>query len=289
MHVATIGPIVIGDEATGLTLIAGPCMAESLDLCLEIADVVSGICTRLGIPYVFKASFDKANRTSHEAPRGPGLDEGLAILAAVRDQIGIPVLTDIHEPNQAKVAAAVVDALQIPAFLCRQTDLLLAAASTGTCVNVKKGQFMAPADMTHVAAKLASVGNRNILLTERGISFGYNTLVVDYTAIPIMRQIGYPVCMDVTHAVQRPGGGNGRSDGNREYIPCLARAAAAVGIDALFAEVHPNPEAALSDGATMIRLHELEPLLQQVVEIDRLRRMTTCPREGGGPEGHEQG
>lgn len=266
------GTVRIGPQARSLALIAGPCVAESLDLCLEIAHHAKALCNRLGLSYIFKSSFDKANRTSLESYRGPGLEAGLEILARVKAECGVAVCTDIHEPAQAAPVAEVADVLQIPAFLCRQTDLLVAAAKTGRCVSIKKGQFMAPWDMRHVVGKIVAQGNHNVLLIERGTSFGYNTLVVDFTSLPIMRSLGYPVCMDATHAVQRPAGEGNRSGGNREFIPHLVRAAVAVGVDALFLEVHPQPEAARSDAASMLRLSDLEGLLAQVVRIDQALR-----------------
>lgn len=253
-----------------LTLIAGPCVVESESLCLQIAHEVKAICQRVGLQYIFKASYDKANRTSIHSFRGPGMQEGLRILAKVRHEVGVPVTTDIHEPWQAEPAAEVVDLLQIPAFLCRQTDLLVAAAHTGKPVNVKKGQFMAPWDMRHVVEKLREAGAVGVALTERGVSFGYNTLVVDFTSLPQMRALGVPVVFDATHSVQLPGGAGSRSGGRREFIPHLVRAAAAVGVDALFMEVHPEPEKGLSDPATMFPLGELEPLLQQAAAIHQI-------------------
>jgi 2-dehydro-3-deoxyphosphooctonate aldolase (KDO 8-P synthase) len=263
-------PVRIARHTIGegtFALIAGPCVIESESLCLHVAREVQAICTRLGIPYIFKASFDKANRTSLRSFRGPGLEEGLRVLAEVKRQTGLPLTTDIHEPWQAERVAAVVDLLQIPAFLCRQTDLLVAAARTGKPVNVKKGQFMAPWDMRHVVEKLRESGASGILLTERGVSFGYNTLVVDFTSLPQMRALGVPVVFDATHSVQLPGGAGARSGGRREFIPHLVRAAVAVGIDALFMEVHPDPDNGLSDPATMFPLSELEALLKQVIAI----------------------
>lgn len=272
MPPATVAGLTVGSPDSRMALIAGPCVAESEALCMEVARHAAAVCERVGMPYVFKASFDKANRTSASGFRGPGMAEGLRILGAVKDALGVPICTDIHEPRQADQAATVADVLQIPAFLARQTDLLLAAAATGRCVNVKKGQFMAPWDMCHVVDKLESAGCRNILLTERGVSFGYNTLVVDLCALPIMRSLGYPVCMDATHAVQQPSAAGGKSGGRREHVAGLARAAAAMGIDALFLEIHPDPSAGLSDSATMLPMRELEPLLQKVVAIDALCR-----------------
>lgn len=262
--------IVFGDNSRPFVLIAGPCVLESPERALMIGKRVKEITNRLGIPYVFKSSFDKANRSSIKSFRGPGLEEGLEILQAIKKELAVPVLTDIHEPEQAEPVAEVVDILQIPAFLCRQTDLLLAAAETGKIVNVKKGQFLAPWDMGKVIDKLLSTGNEKILLTERGVSFGYNNLVVDMTSLPVMRDFGYPVVFDATHSVQRPGARGESSGGDRGFVPYLSRAAAAVGIDALFMEVHDNPEEALSDGPNMLYLNELEELLQEVLAIDAL-------------------
>src|SRR5205085_4925141 len=255
MSAVTVGGFEIGGEAERITLIAGPCVAENYDLCCEIAAAVKAVCVQIGFNYIFKASFDKANRTSGGSYRGGGIDTGLQILSSIRAEFDVPVVTDIHESWQAKPAAEVADVLQIPAFLCRQTDLLHAAGETGKVVNVKKGQFLAPWDMANVVKKVAETGNEQIILTERGASFGYNTLVVDMTSLPQLRELGYPVCFDATHSVQRPGGAGTQSGGAREYIPHLARAATAVGIDALFMEVHPDPEKGLSDSATMYPLH----------------------------------
>jgi 2-dehydro-3-deoxyphosphooctonate aldolase (KDO 8-P synthase) len=267
-----VGPARIGPEAGRLTLIAGPCIVESLDLCREVATTVKALCAEIGFDYIFKASFDKANRTSGGSFRGKGMDAGLEALATIREEFGLPVTTDVHEPWQAEKVAEVADLLQIPAFLCRQTDLLVACAETGTAVNVKKGQFLAPWDMANVVKKLAETGNTNVLQTERGVSFGYNTLVVDMTSLPQMRALGYPVCLDATHSTQMPGAAGTSTGGRREMIPYLARAAAAVGVDALFMEVHPEPEKGLSDAATMFRLSELPALLRQVKEIDAMIR-----------------
>jgi 2-dehydro-3-deoxyphosphooctonate aldolase (KDO 8-P synthase) len=257
-----------------LTLIAGPCVLETRELALEIAGSLAAICRRLGIRYVFKASYDKANRSSGSSFRGPGLEEGLAILAAVRDQVGVPVLTDIHESDQAAAAAAVVDVLQIPAFLCRQTDLLLAAAAavagSDRIVNIKKGQFLAPWDMAQVVAKLRAAGLDNpqqLWLTERGTSFGYNTLVVDYRSLPQLQALGCPVIFDATHSVQQPGGQGSSSGGQREFVAPLARAAVAVGVDGLFMETHPDPDRAPSDGPNMVPLHRMEALLEQLLAL----------------------
>ena len=267
-----VGATRIGPDAGRLTLIAGPCIVESLNLCREIASTVKPLCEEIGFNYIFKASFDKANRTSGGSFRGKGLDAGLDALATIKSEFGLPVTTDVHEPWQAEKVAEVVDLLQIPAFLCRQTDLLLASAETGKAVNVKKGQFLAPWDMANVVKKLADTGNQSILQTERGVSFGYNTLVVDMTSLPQMRALGFPVCLDATHSTQMPGAAGTSTGGRREMIPYLARAAAAVGIDALFMEVHPEPEKGLSDAATMFRLSELGDLLRQVKQIDALVR-----------------
>lgn len=268
---ANIGTVAVGGGAP-LVLIAGPCVIESPERTLMIGREIQAIANRLGMPFIFKASFDKANRSSYTAFRGPGLEAGLRILAEIKQTLAVPVLSDIHEPSQAAPAAKVLDVLQIPAFLCRQTDLLHAAAQTGLPVNVKKGQFLSPAEMKNVAGKLEESGCRSILLTERGSSFGYNNLVVDMRSLSIMRSLGYPVVFDATHSVQLPGGGGDRSAGQREFVPVLSRAAAAVGIDALFLEVHDNPQQALSDGPNMVSLDELESLLEQVLAIDRATR-----------------
>ena len=262
-------------SAKPLTLIAGPCVIESRDLVLQVAEQVSGICQELGIDYVFKASFDKANRSSGKSYRGPGSDEGLKILQEVGESFGVPVLTDIHESHQAAAAAQAVDVLQIPAFLCRQTDLLEAAAQavagTEKVVNVKKGQFLAPWDMAQVVNKMAESGldpaSGRLWLTERGSSFGYNTLVVDYRSLPQLQALGCPVIFDATHAVQQPGGQGTTSGGQREFVAPLARAAVAVGVDGLFLEVHPDPTVALSDGPNMVPLHRLKALLSQLLAL----------------------
>lgn len=255
-----------------LAVIAGPCVIESLDLCLRVARQAKDICDRLGIGYVFKASFDKANRTSIDSFRGPGIDEGLKILAAVKSTVGVPVLSDVHETSQVAQAAEVLDVLQVPAFLCRQTDLLVACGETGRVVNVKKGQFVAPYDMANAVRKIESTGNRRILLSERGASFGYNQLVADMTSIPVMQQTGYPVVFDATHSVQRPGGQGTSSGGNREFIPTLARAAVAAGADGLFIETHPIPGEAKSDAASQLALDDLEELLRSVNRVFRAVR-----------------
>lgn len=256
----------IGDGSP-LVLIGGPCVIESEEFTLKMAAEIRTVCDRLNIPFIFKSSFDKANRTSVNSFRGQSLETGLEILQKVKEQVGVPVLTDIHESNQAAIVAEVVDVLQIPAFLCRQTDLLMAAAATGRAINVKKGQFLAPWDMKNVVRKLESGGAKNILLTERGSSFGYNTLVVDFRGLPQMRELGYPVVFDSTHSVQMPGGQGDKSGGQRQFVPYLARAAAAIGIDALFMEIHENPDAAPSDGPNMMPLAKLETVLKQILSI----------------------
>lgn len=246
-----------------MVLFAGPCAAESYDICIETGTKVKELCAALDIQYVFKSSFDKANRTSSGSYRGPSKDEGLHILERVKKELQVPVVTDVHESHQCAEVATVVDVLQIPAFLCRQTDLLKAAARTGKTVKIKKGQFMAPEDMKYAVDKVRGEGNNNVLLTERGASFGYHTLVVDMRSLPIMRQYT-PVIFDVTHSVQQPGGKGGSSGGQREFAPFLARAAAAAGVDGFFIETHPNPEKALSDGPNMIPLHEMEAFLKMI-------------------------
>lgn len=258
--------LFIGDDCK-LTLLGGPCVIESEDFTLKMAEEIYKVCERLNISFIFKSSFDKANRTSINSFRGQSLETGLEILQKVKDKIGVPVVTDIHESSQATPVAQVVDVLQIPAFLCRQTDLLLAAAATGKAINVKKGQFLAPWDMKNVVKKLEAAGAKNILLTERGTSFGYNTLVVDFRSFPQMRELGYPVVFDATHSVQMPGGQGNKSGGQREFVPYLARAAAAVGIDALFMEVHENPDMAPSDGPNMVPLAQLETVLKGIISV----------------------
>jgi 2-dehydro-3-deoxyphosphooctonate aldolase (KDO 8-P synthase) len=258
--------------AEPLAFIGGPCVIESEAHAVHMATSLAAIARRLGVPYVFKSSFDKANRSSSASFRGPGLREGLRILKVVKETVGVPVLSDIHESGQAEPAAEVLDIIQIPAFLCRQTDLLVAAGRTGRAVNIKKGQFLAPSDVRHAADKVLSTGNDKVLLTERGTSFGYHNLVVDYRSLVLMRRLGWPVVMDATHAVQLPGGQGDRSGGEAEFIPHLARAAAAVGIDALFCEVHDNPAAAKSDGPNALNLRLAEELLRQVAAIDAVVR-----------------
>jgi len=263
------GPVSFA-QAAPFALIAGPCVLESRAHALETAAALRAIATRLGIGLVYKSSFDKANRTSAASARGLGLAEALPIFAEVREAIGSPVITDVHVPEQCAPAAEAVDILQIPAFLCRQTDLLLAAAATGKPVNVKKGQFLAPWDMKNVVAKVVGAGNPNVLVTERGVSFGYNTLVSDMRALPILAETGAPVIFDATHSVQQPGGQGERSGGERRFVPVLARAAVAVGVAGLFIETHQDPDKAPSDGPNMVPLKELEPLLAELIAIDRL-------------------
>lgn len=265
MRTVNIADVEIG--AGKLAVLAGPCVAESLELCLEVAGKMKEICRELGLGYIFKASFDKANRSSITSYRGPGLEKGLEILKTVKERIGVPVLTDIHEPEQARKAAEVVDLLQIPAFLCRQTDLLVAAARTGLPVNVKKGQFLAPEDMAGVVKKLKQANCSGIMLTERGTTFGYHNLTVDFRGLQTMREFNVPVVFDATHSVQLPGGLGTCSGGQRQFIPALSRAAAAVGIDAIFMEVHPDPDKALSDGPNSIRLDDVKTLLAKVKQI----------------------
>src|SRR5882672_1012498 len=256
-----------------LALIAGPCMLESRGHALEMAGALKEIAARLGIGLVYKTSFDKANRTSATSARGLGLDRALAVFEEIRARLDLPVLTDVHESGQCAEVAAVVDVLQIPAFLCRQTDLLLAAARTGRTVNVKKGQFLAPWDMTHVVAKITGAGNPNVMVTERGVSFGYNTLVSDLRAIPILARTGAPVIFDATHSVQQPGGQGASSGGEREFVPVLARAAVAVGVAGVFIETHQDPDRAPSDGPNMIPIKQLEPLLQSLIQFDALAKL----------------
>ncbi len=265
-HLVDIGTFTVGQGQRPF-LIAGPCVIESEQLVIETAGQIAEIARALGMPYVFKSSFDKANRTSITSFRGPGLERGLEVLAKVKKQIGVPVLTDVHTETQATQAGHVVDVLQIPAFLCRQTDLLIAAAKTGKVVNVKKGQFLSPLEMGNAVKKVEECGNRRIVLTERGSSFGYNNLVVDMRAFPILRSFGYPVVFDATHSVQLPGGGGTQSSGQREFVEPLACAAAGAGVDGFFMEVHPNPNEALSDGPNMVPLHQLKSLLERVMRI----------------------
>ncbi len=257
-------------SARRLILIAGPCVVESEKLCLQVAKFLRRTCQKFGIIYIFKASYDKANRTSSASFRGPGLEAGLDVLAKVRREAGVPVLTDVHTEAQAIVAAGVVDVLQIPAFLCRQTDLIHAAARTGKIVNLKKGQFLSPAEMGQVVKKASEAGGRKLLLTERGTTFGYNNLVVDMRSIPTMRRFGFPIIFDATHSVQLPGAGGDKSGGQREFAPLLARCAVVAGANGLFIETHPRPERALSDGPNMIPLAEMPKLLAELVKLHAL-------------------
>src|SRR5690348_2100599 len=250
-----------------MTLIAGPCVIESKELCLKVASSLRRLTDRLGITYVFKASYDKANRTSAGSFRGPGLQEGLDVLASVRQQLAVPVLTDVHSEEQARAAAEVADVLQIPAFLCRQTDLIAASVQTGRIVNLKKGQFLSPPEMGQVAEKAKSAGGKRLLLTERGTTFGYNNLVADMRSIPILAQFGFPVIFDATHSVQLPGAGGDKSNGQREFAPVLARCAVAAGATGVFVETHPEPERALSDGPNMIPLAEMSKLLTSLLKV----------------------
>jgi 2-dehydro-3-deoxyphosphooctonate aldolase (KDO 8-P synthase) len=263
-----VGGISIGNDLP-LVLIAGPCQIETLDHALMMADRIATACAAAGIRFIYKSSYDKANRSSHSTARGVGMGRGLDILATVKDRFGCPILTDVHEASHCARVAQVVDVLQIPAFLCRQTDLLLAAGGTGAAINVKKGQFLAPWDMANVANKIASTGNERIMLCERGTSFGYNTLVTDFRSLPIMAETGYPVVFDATHSVQQPGGKGTSSGGERRFVPMLARAAVAVGCAAVFIETHEDPDNAPSDGLNMVSVDELGLVLQSLKAIER--------------------
>jgi 2-dehydro-3-deoxyphosphooctonate aldolase (KDO 8-P synthase) len=267
----SVGKAKFGNDLP-FALMAGPCALESRAHALEMASALKEIADRLGLGLVYKSSFDKANRTSASSARGLGLTEALPIFAEVREKTGLPVVTDVHQPDQCAAAAEAVDVLQIPAFLCRQTDLLVAAAKTGKPVNVKKGQFLAPWDMRHVVAKVVGVGNPNVLVTERGVSFGYNTLISDMRALPILAETGAPVIFDATHSVQQPGGQGTSSGGERRFVPVLARAAVAVGVAGLFIETHQDPDKAPSDGPNMVPLRALEPLLSELIAIDQLTK-----------------
>ena len=269
--IVTVGTAKFGNTLP-LAVIAGPCALESRAHALEMAAALKETIGKLGLGFVYKTSFDKANRTSAASARGLGLDKALAIFADLRDQLGVPVLTDVHEPDQCAAVAEVVDVLQIPAFLCRQTDLVVAAAKTGRAINVKKGQFLAPWDMANVVAKITGAGNPNVLVTERGVSFGYNTLVSDMRALPILAKIGAPVIFDATHSVQQPGGQGTSSGGERAFVPVLARAATAVGIAGVFVETHQDPDHAPSDGPNMIALKELPPLLERLMQFDAIAK-----------------
>lgn len=271
MHKIDIGPLSVSNDSK-LMLIAGPCQLEGLDHAQMIGGHMAEVCAAHGAQFVFKGSFDKANRTSLNGKRGLGIDEGLKVMQAVKDSIGCPVLTDIHTPEQCSTVAEVCDIMQIPAFLCRQTDLLLAAGETGAVINIKKGQFLAPWDMPNVVAKIESTGNNRILLTERGSSFGYNTLVADMRSLPTMAQSGYPVVMDATHSVQQPGGQGGSSGGQREFAPVMARAAVSLGIAAVFIETHEDPDSAPSDGPNMIPLDKMGALVESLMAFDRLAK-----------------
>lgn len=269
MKEVKVGNLTLGG-GKGLFLMAGPCVIEDPERTLNIGRRAKEICERVGIPYIFKASFDKANRSSFNSFRGPGLVEGLKILAHIKKELQVPIISDIHSIEQIEPAAEVLDILQIPAFLCRQTDLVYGAAKTGKAVSIKKGQFLAPKDMSNVVKKVEEAGNQNLMLTERGATFGYNNLVVDMRSFPIMRSFGYPVIFDATHSVQLPGGAGTSSSGQREFVPNLARAAAGAGVDGFFMEVHDNPEEALSDGPNMVRLDDLEVMLRDLVAIDKI-------------------
>jgi 2-dehydro-3-deoxyphosphooctonate aldolase (KDO 8-P synthase) len=271
MKTVPIGSVTAGNDLP-LVVIAGPCQLESLDHALMIAQAMAKACADAGAGYIFKASYDKANRTSLSGVRGLGIDEGLSVLAKVKAEIGCPVLTDVHTAEQCAVAAEVADIIQIPAFLCRQTDMLLAAGNSGAVVNIKKGQFLAPWEMGNTVTKVESTGNENILLTERGTSFGYNTLVADMRGLPTMAKTGYPVIMDATHSVQQPGGKGGSSGGQREFAPVMARAAVSLGIAGVFIETHQDPDTAPSDGPNMIPLDQMPKLIASLMEFDRLAK-----------------
>jgi 2-dehydro-3-deoxyphosphooctonate aldolase (KDO 8-P synthase) len=271
-----VGNITIGNDQP-LALIAGPCALESRAHAREMCQALTELTGKLGIGLIYKTSFDKANRTSADSPRGMGMGKSLPILAELRESFGCPVLTDVHEPGQCATVAEAVDVLQIPAFLCRQTDLLIAAGETGRAINVKKGQFLAPWDMKQVVAKIAQTGNHNVLVCERGASFGYNTLVSDMRSLPILAETGYPVVFDATHSVQQPGGQGTKSGGQREFVPVLARAAVAVGVAAVFMETHQDPDNAPSDGPNMVNLRDMPALLQSLVDFDRLAKAAPIP------------
>ncbi len=270
----TVGPVTLGNDMP-LALIAGPCALESRAHALEMSQALVEATSALGIGLIYKTSFDKANRTSHKSPRGIGLEKALPILAEVRETLGCPVLTDVHTPDQCAVVAEAVDVLQIPALLCRQTDLLAAAGETGRAIHIKKGQFLAPWDMANVIAKVEATGNRNLLLCERGASFGYNTLISDMRALPTLAETGYPVVFDATHSAQQPGGRGTASGGEREFVPILARAAVAVGVAAVFMETHEDPDHAPSDGPVMIKLADLPQLVAALIEFDQLAKRSS--------------
>ncbi|MES0371157.1 MAG: 3-deoxy-8-phosphooctulonate synthase [Mariprofundaceae bacterium] len=271
MHHISVGDFQIGNDLP-FVLFAGPCVIEGESFTLEVAAKLQDIAARCDVPFVFKSSFDKANRTSVDGFRGPGMEEGLRILQRVKDEVGVPVITDVHTPEQAAEVAKVADILQTPAFLCRQTDFIKAVAETGKPVNIKKGQFLAPWDMPHVLEKARATGNRDIMLCDRGTSFGYNNLVSDFRSLLVMAETGAPVVFDATHSVQQPGGLGGATGGNREFVPGLSRAAVAIGVAALFMEVHPEPDEALSDGPNSLRLDELEKLLNQLSRLDKIAK-----------------
>ncbi|OLC79228.1 MAG: 3-deoxy-8-phosphooctulonate synthase [Acidobacteria bacterium 13_1_40CM_4_65_8] len=279
-----VNPVKLGDISIGggspLVLIAGPCVIESEQHASDLAGRLTDLARRLHVPFIFKASYDKANRTSGRSFRGPGLDEGLRVLAGIKSHLRVPILTDIHEPAQARAAADVADVLQIPAFLSRQTDLLTAAARTGRIVNIKKGQFLAPGDVKHAIAKVTDAGNSRVIVTERGVSFGYHNLVVDMRAFPIIRALGVPVVFDVTHSLQLPGGGEGVTAGQAEFIEPLASAGVAAGVDAVFLEVHEDPSRAKSDAQNALRLDKLEPLLHRLMAIDAIAKQPEVPLRG---------
>jgi len=277
--IVKVGDVRFGN-ALPFALIAGPCVLESRAHAFDMASALKEIAARLGIGFIYKTSFDKANRTSTKSARGLGLGKGLGVFADLRAKLGVPVLTDVHEPDQCAAVAEVVDVLQIPAFLCRQTDLLIAAAKTGRAVNVKKGQFLAPWDMANVVEKITGAGNRNVLVTERGVSFGYNTLVSDMRALPVLAKLGAPVIFDATHSVQQPGGKGTSSGGEREFVPVLARAAVAVGVAGLFIETHQTPDKAPSDGPNMMPLKAMEPLLARLKEFDALAKASAKRAKG---------
>jgi len=272
-HHVAIGDVTFGNDLP-LALIAGPCAIEGADHAMQMAGALTEMAQRLGIGLIYKSSFDKANRTSGDSPRGIGMEQGLEILAEVRNRFGCPVLTDVHEAVQCAEVAAAVDVLQIPAFLCRQTDLLMAAAATGRAIHIKKGQFLAPWDMKNVASKLVAGGNDRLLLCERGASFGYNTLVSDMRALPVMAETGFPIVFDATHSVQQPGGQGTASGGERRFVPTLARAAAAVGVAGIFMETHQEPDSAPSDGPNMVPLDQLPPLIETLMELDLIAKQT---------------
>ncbi|GAB5388422.1 MAG: 3-deoxy-8-phosphooctulonate synthase [Alphaproteobacteria bacterium] len=270
-HVITVRDIKIGNDLP-FVLLGGPCAIESREHAFRTAGELKHICDRLGIPLIYKSSYDKANRTSLGSGRGIGMEEGLRILSDVRDEFGCPVVTDVHLPDQCATVGEVVDVLQIPAFLCRQTDLVVAAAKTGKPVNVKKGQFLAPWDMPNVVAKVTETGNPDVMICDRGTSFGYNTLISDFRGLPQYRQTGHPIVFDATHSVQQPGGQGGTSGGQREFVPVLARAAVSIGVAALFMETTPTPETAISDGPNMVPLDEMEAVLKTLLDFDRLAK-----------------